>query len=259
MMGQNCVFRTLRLIAIKILVMAIILSPVVVLAAGAESDYLEASKMYNQGDFTGAATLFESIAAQHVVNGELYYNIGNAYFKKGDVGKSILWYERALKLMPGDPDLIFNHNFVSGLVVDKAEIKSNPLMDVLFFWKKKISARVITFLAVSLFILFIFSSTIRTIKPVRWLKYPERIILGFSLIFIISAFHDYYRGRFEKTAVVISDTVSVRSGLSQDTTELFLLHEGTKVNVDEELRGYVKIRFSDDKIGWVEMKDIEMI
>jgi tetratricopeptide (TPR) repeat protein len=247
------------LLAINIFMVAIFLSPVIVHAAGAENDYLEASRMYNQGDFEGAATLFESIAAHHVVSGDLYYNIGNAYFKKDDVGKSILWYERALKLIPGDPDLLFNHNFVSGLVVDKAEIKSNPLMDVLFFWKKKIATRTISFFAVSLFVLFILSSAIRSIKPVRWLKYPERIILGFSLIFIISAFNDYYRDRFEKTAVVISDTVPVRSGLSQDTTELFRLHEGTKVNVDEELRGYVKIRFSVDKIGWVEKKDIEMI
>lgn len=258
-MGQNCVARSLCLLAINIFMAAIFLNPVIVHAAGTESDYLEASRMYNQGDFEGAATLFESIAAQQVVNGELYYNIGNAYFKKGDVGKSILWYERALKLIPGDPDLLFNHNFVSGLVVDKAEIKSNPLMDVLFFWKKKIAARTITFLAVSLFVLFILSSAVRSIKPVRWLKYPERIILGFSLIFIISTFHDYYRDRFEKSAVVISDTVSVRSGLSQDTTELFRLHEGTKVSVDEELRGYAKIRFSVDKIGWVEKKDLEMI
>lgn len=259
MMEQHCVFRTLRLLAITFFMAAIYLSPVTAHAVGAESDYLEASKMYNQGDFAGAATLFESIAAHHVVNGDLYYNIGNAYFKKGDVGKSILWYERAMKLMPGDPDLLFNHNFVSGLLVDKAETKSNPLMDVLFFWKKKIATRTSAFMAVSLFVLFILSSTIRTLKPVRWLKYPERIILGFALIFIISAFHDYYRDRFEKKAVVISDTVSVRSGLSQDATELFLLHEGTKVSVDEELRGYAKIKFSDDKIGWVEKKDIEII
>jgi tetratricopeptide (TPR) repeat protein len=100
-------FRTLRLLAIAFFMAAIYFSPVIAHAAGAESDYLEASKLYNKGDFAGAASLFESIAAQHVVNGDLYYNIGNAYFKKGDVGKSILWYERAMKLMPGDPDLLF--------------------------------------------------------------------------------------------------------------------------------------------------------
>lgn len=258
-MGQKHEIMTLARVAMFLFALTILISPVTVHAAGAESDYLEAIKMYNQGDFANAAPLFESIAAKHVVNGDLYYNIGNAYFKKGDVGKSILWYERALKLIPGDPDLIFNHNFVSGLVVDKAETKSNPLMDVLFFWKKKISTRTSAFMAVSLFVLFILSSTIRTLKPVRWLKYPERVIFGISLIFIISTFHDYYKDRFEKKAVVISDTVSVRSGLSQDATELFLLHEGTRVNVDEELRGYAKIKFSDDKIGWVEKKDLEMI
>lgn len=258
MMGQISKIRTLPVVVLMLFAVTIFMT-VTVHASGSESDYLEASKMYNKGDFAAAATLFDSIAAKHVVNGDLYYNIGNAYFKKGDVGRSILWYERALKLIPGDPDLIFNHNFVSGLVVDKAEIKSNPLLDVFFFWKKKISTRSVAFLAVSLFALFILSSIVRTIKPVRWLKYPERVIFGFSLIFIFSAFHDYYKVRFEKEAVVVSETVSVRSGLSQDTTELFRLHGGTKVNIDEELRGYAKIRFSEDKIGWVEKKDIEMI
>ena len=224
-----------------------------------EKEYLEAVQHYNNGDYRNAAALFENIAGEKVVNGKLYYNAGNAFYKSGNIGRSILWYERALKLIPGDPDLIFNYNFVNGLVMDKAEDKTNPLINVMFFWKKKLAHRTLTFLAVSFFLLFVILYLIRIIKPVNVLKYPERVFLGLALVFILSSYHDYYEKQFNGKAVVLSDSVSVRSGLSDDSTELFRLHEGTKVSVDERLRGYVKIRFSDDKIGWVKINDIEII
>jgi uncharacterized protein YgiM (DUF1202 family) len=97
------------------------------------------------------------------------------------------------------------------------------------------------------------------IKPVKGLKFASGMFLVLSLVFIMTAYYDYYDNHFNKKAIVLTETISVRSGLTDDSTELFVLHEGTKVGVDDELRGYVKIHFSDDKIGWVKKKDIEII
>jgi tetratricopeptide (TPR) repeat protein len=246
-------------IMIGIVAVVLFLMPLAVAASEVESLYLEGARLYNQGNYEKAAGIFESIARRHVVNGDLYYNLGNAFYKKGDLGRSMLWYERALKIMPGDPDLIFNHHLVNGMLVDRAEIGSNPVLDVFLFWKHRMSARTVTFTAMALFWLFTAVSLIRTFRPVHWLRYPERILLGFSLLFIVSACYDYCKEKWVKEAVVISDNMSVRSGFSEDATELFRLHTGTKVQVDEALRDYVKIRFSDSKIGWVEKKNIEII
>lgn len=246
-------------VMIGFLAAVLFLTPLAAAASENESLYLEASRMYNQGNYEKAAGIFESITQRHVVNGDLYYNLGNAFYKKGDLGRSMLWYERALKIMPSDPDLLFNHHLVNGLLVDRAETGSNPVVDVLLFWKHRMSARTVSFSAIALFWLFTMVSLFRTFKPVHWLRYPERVLFGFALLFIVSACYDYYRERWVRDAVVISDTISVRSGFSEDATELFRLHTGTKVRVDEELRGYVKIRFSDSKIGWVEKKNIEII
>jgi tetratricopeptide (TPR) repeat protein len=226
---------------------------------GYEKEYLEGVSLYNSEDYSKAAELFENIAGNHVVNGELFYNLGNAYFKKGDLGKSVLWYERAIKLIPGDPDLVFNHHYVTGLVTDKAEVKTNPILNVLMFWKRGMSERAVSFTAVGLFMVFTVIAAIRSFKPKRFLKYPERITLAFALLFIMSSAHDYYTNRFDGEAVVIADTISVRSGLSEDSTELFRLHAGTKVHIDDVLREYAKIRFSDEKIGWALKSEIEAI
>ena len=228
-------------------------------STGPEALYLEGINAYHEGHYDRAAALFLNVAETPLENGDLYYNLGNAFYKKGDLGRSVLWYERALKLMPSDPDLQFNHQFVTGLVVDTAENRSTPLADVFLFWKHRMSRQATAWAAVSSFVIFTLIFLIRNVKSSRGLKYGERTVLAFSVIFILAACYDFYTDRFDRQAVVISEEISVRSGLSDDATELFRLHHGTKVDVHEELRGYVKIRFADDKIGWIEKKNIEII
>ena len=74
-------------------------------------DFLDGIKQYDAREYGKAAALFEKLAASGIHNGKLYYNLANAYLKQGKLGKAILWYERAQRLIPGDPDLAFNMNF----------------------------------------------------------------------------------------------------------------------------------------------------
>lgn len=222
-------------------------------------DYLEAVKLYNEGHYDKAANLFETISGMGVVNGKLYYNAGNAWFKAGSVGRAMLWYERAMKLIPHDPDLMYNHDYVAGLLKDKVEDKGSPVLAVLFFWKEMLTARMIQWLALIFFLVFWILLVIRMFRSGRSMKVTHWIVLSLAVVFTSTAFYDFYDAHYNKQAIVLSDTVSVRSGLTDDSTELFVLHSGTRVAVDDERRGYMKIRFSGDKIGWVKMKDIEII
>lgn len=242
-----------------VIVVALLWSGLSARASEPARDYLEAVTHYNEGEFTQAAGLFERVADQGVVNGKLYYNIGNAYAKQGDVGHAMLWYERALKLIPHDPDLIYNHTYVSGLLKDKVEERTSPVYTVLFFWKDLLNPGTVRWLAIGFFGFFWILVLVAMVRSKRIMGLLNSVLLIFALIFSMTGYYDYYTDHFHKKAVVLTDTVSVRSGLSDESTELFVLHSGTRIGVDDERRGYIKIRFSGDKIGWVKKEDVEII
>ena len=101
--------------------------------------FLDGLNAYKKGNYEDAITQFNQVAAT-VKSGKLYYNLGNAYMKNGDLGDAILWYERALKRIPADPDLKFNLDYARGLVKDKMENEQTPIFRVLFFWNHLLNA-----------------------------------------------------------------------------------------------------------------------
>ncbi len=221
--------------------------------------YLDGIKNYNNGDYVKAVEAFEKIAGEEVNNGKLFYNLANAHFKSGNIGKSIVWYERAMWLMPNDPDLKFNYQYVKGFVKDKSEGKELSIVKVLFFWKDLLGQTTIKWLAVSLFYLFWVMIVFQILKNRKLVKIHTGLIFFIAAIFTITASYDYYAQSYIKNAVILPEQVSIRSGLTDDSTELFILHVGTKVLVEESRKGYVKIRFSGDKIGWLSKESVEII
>lgn len=222
-------------------------------------NYIEGIKQYHEADFEQSVKLFEQIAASNVKNGNLFYNLGNANFKAGNIGKSILWFERALKLMPNDPDLKFNFNYVKGFVKDKSEDKVSPVYKILFFWKQLLGQNTIKLFAIILSFIFWILILFQMLKGRKLIKLHTGISFTLAMIFILTASYDYYAERFIKKAIIMSAKVSVRSGLTDDSTELYILHIGTKVNIEENREDYFKIRFSEDKIGWLSKTKLEII
>ena len=237
----------------------IILFPVSVFATEMARKHIEAVKYYNDGDFLKSVALMESIASTGIVNGKLFYNLGNAYFKAGNTGKAILWYERALKLIPNDPDLKFNFSYAEGFVKDKTEDKTFTVYKILFFWKQLFGRTLIQWAGISLFFLLWLMIIFQMIKGRKLIKIHTGITFILSIILIFTSVYDFYADTYKRKAVILHEKVYVRSGLTSDSTELFILHIGTRVSVDDERKGYVKIRFSDDKIGWINKDGIEII
>ena len=121
--------------------MTLLLFGLVQITGASESarSFLDGIRDYKEDRFADAAAAFTTIADDGVRNGKLYYNIGNACFKNGDIGHALLWYERALKLLPHDPDLRFNYEYVQTLTRDEKADKDLPLVRILFFWKYLLS------------------------------------------------------------------------------------------------------------------------
>lgn len=221
--------------------------------------YLDGIKNYNNGEYDKAVEAFEKIAKEGTRNGKLFYNLGNAHFKSGNIGKAIVWYERALQLNPNDPDLKFNYQYVNGFVKDKLEDKEFSVVKVLFFWKDLLGQTTIKWLAVSLSFLFWVMIIFQIFKDRKLVKIHTGLIFSIAAIFILTASYDYYAQHHIKKAVILPEKVSIRSGLTDDSTELFILHVGTKVIVEENRTGHFKIRFSGDKMGWLSKESIEII
>lgn len=222
------------------------------------SVFVDGIKQYKAGKFMEAAVAFESLAAGPVKNPYLYYNTGNAYLKAGDPGRAVLWYERAKKIIPNDPDLGFNLDYAMSLVKDKKE-SSPDIPEILFFWDRLFPARIIRGTAIFFSFAFFTWSSVRVVRDKKIFSGMGMILCIVFALVTMMALVQYQQKASRINAVIVQDEVPVRSGMTDTATKLFSLHAGTKVSVEEEREGYLKIRFSKDRIGWVKTTDAIVI
>lgn len=238
--------------------------------------FLEGIKAYHDGDFEESAQKFSALVKNGISNPYLYYNIGNAYIKAGDTGRAILWYERAKKEIPFDPDLRFNLEYAMGFVTDRiegskflgessdagevGELENGiEIANILFFWKDSFPSNAVQYGAIGLSFIFFAYAGFRRLRK-RRIFTPAGVFLFSALVVAgCTSCYSYYHNYSNHFAVIISKETPVRSGNSKDATQLFLLHSGTKVQVEEAREDYLKIVFSRDKIGWVSRADAEVI
>ena len=224
-----------------------------------ETTLLKAMSDYNAGKFAAAADKFTHLAAQGIENGGLYYNTGNAYLKAGDTGRAILWYERARKLMPHDPDLRFNLAHARTFVQDKSEAPALDITAMIFFWKDYLPPWVMTWAAIALSACFVLYAGMRRGRGKRVFTLAGTFFLVVVILAGTTVCYDYYAPCRGRSAVILSPETAIRSGLSPQATTLFLLHAGTRVRVLEKRDNYLKIIFTRDKMGWVPEKEAGII
>ncbi|HSO19736.1 MAG TPA: tetratricopeptide repeat protein, partial [Desulfosarcina sp.] len=112
--------------------------------------FMDGTAAYRLGDWPAAIEAFERLAGKGIENGRLFYNLGNAYLKNDDLGHALLWYERALKHTPDDPDLNFNYDYALSLTKDERGDPTSPMLRILFFWKYQLSPSVVRWIALVL-------------------------------------------------------------------------------------------------------------
>lgn len=232
--------------------------------ASAESLLDSANNSYAKANFQVAAKLYENIIDAGYHSPELFFNLGNAYFKMGQIGKSILNYERAKKLSPLDEDIAFNLNLANQQTIDKIE----PLPKLfLQQWyeniknahsEKRWSMRSIVCFALFLFFLAVF---ITSIKPITRLLgfWLAAMCFCLSVISFIIAKDRYSDITSNNTVVILSSSAEIRNAPSETGTKLFILHEGAVVPAAETKGDWVKIKLSKEKVGWVKKSQIEFI
>lgn len=229
-----------------------------------ESAIKEAETAYTKEEYAKAIELYEEVLKNNGESPEIYYNLGNAYYKAGKIAPAILNYERALVLEPGDGDTRFNLQIAKQKTVDKIE----PLGE--FFLTRWFSAienmgsadawaklGIVCFiLFIGCLILFFFSKWLRLKKVGFYVGLLLLLIVIFANIF---AKHQKDELIQRAHAIVFSPTVTVKSSPDASGTDLFILHEGTKVSVKSTLGEWSEIELEDGNVGWMPSKDIEKI
>ncbi|QTA88795.1 tetratricopeptide repeat protein [Desulfonema magnum] len=221
--------------------------------------FLEGIQYYKADDFPRAISAFLKIAETGVRNSKLFYNLGNAYLKNGDLGNAMLWYERALKLTPDDPDLKFNYEHALSQIKDAREEKEISIFRILFFWKHIFSVKTVQGTAITLNVIFWLIVILQIILKKKILRTSVYLIFIFAIIFTATAFYNYYEAAYIRHGIILPSQVSVRSGLTDESTELFVLHAGTKVKIEKENKAFFRIYFSEGKIGWIRQSQAGVI
>jgi tetratricopeptide (TPR) repeat protein len=256
----------IKLINIKVFIttLVFIVSSLTVYSLENQLAVAKANTAYSDGRYQDAINAYKIVISQGYESPDLYYNIGNAYFKLNDIPHAILWYERAKRIDPGNEDVNFNLNVANSRISDKIE----PLPEL--FYRRWLSLLInqfstdawakagIGFLIVSIFlgVLYIASRVLILRKIGFWTGFSSFLL---SVIFLLFALGSYTSIKSDQSAIIVNPTVTIKSSPDEKSTDIFVLHEGSKVQLIDHIGNWFEIRIANGSVGWVLQSNFEKI
>ena len=228
----------------------------------AQTSFDKGNNLYQKGKYNEAIVAYESILKSGKQSAELYFNLGNCYYKLNQVAPAIFNFEKALLQNPTDTDIKNNLAFAQKTAID--EISETPkvgfskmIRDFTSNFHYDIWAWISIFIAILFLICFLgyYFSNKTALK--RLFFTSMILVLLFLLGSIFSAFYEKEIHDNERPAIVFADVISIKSEPKSTSEEAFVLHAGTKVFVMESLNNYKKIQLADLKQGWIEKNAIK--
>lgn len=233
-------------------------------AAFAQNAFEKANELYRKQKYAGAAQEYESILKGKKESAEVYFNLGNAYYKMGKIAPSIYNFEKALLLKPNDKDATINLGYARKMAID--DIKEVPKVGfskMLYNLTGTYHYNTWAWIAVgfafgflAMFIGYYFAGT-TTLKRIFFVAMFATLLV--IVISVLSAIFVKSVDANEHPAIVFAEVIAVKSEPSQNSEDAFVLHEGTKVNVLETVDNWKKIELADDSIGWIESSAIKEV
>ena len=224
----------------------------------------QGNKLYNQGKYAEAIDKYKAILETKHHSAALYFNLANAHYKLNNIAPSIYYYEKALQLAPNDPDIKNNLAFAKNMTIDAIDVVPDAgfskllknITGILSFdnWAKLAVASVIMF--VLLFLLYYF--TYSTFKK-RLAFVFSNLFLFLAIVSVVIAFHKYKVYQNDKEAIVFAQEATIKNEPNARSSEVFRLHEGTKVKILDTINHWKKIKLADGKTGWIKNEDIKQL
>lgn len=234
--------------------------------------FAQANEQYAAGRYAEAADNYETCLSQQTEDGtemtdesraEVLYNLGNARFKQGELAQAILAYERSLRLNPGNKDARYNLEFARSRIID--DIADNRTF---FFssWARSMRDSLTEdtwfLLSVGLFVIMLAALVVFALARVLWVRkaafHTAWIALLLSVVSGIDALSLHRRDTERAEAIITQGITNAKSSPDRSGTDLFTLHEGTKVEISETLGEWCNIRVGNNE-GWISLQHLERI
>lgn len=226
--------------------------------------FKKGNDLYQKTKYKEATAIYQKMVDDGYQSAALYFNLGNTYYKTGDIAPALLYYEKARKLSPGDEDIRVNIQLANSKTSDK--IEEVPEFFIRKWWHGFLlafSANMLAVLSVSLLlaasallILYRFTGSVG-IKKASFYLAIVLLVVGISAIFISGRQAYYFEAHHE--AIIFSSSVTVKSAPATSSKNVFVLHEGTKVNILGNNNNWVKIRLANGNEGWIGTGDAKEI
>ena len=226
------------------------------------SIFAQANAQYAESNYAEAAEQYQQILAESP-SADLYYNLGNAYFKQGELAQSILAYERALRLEPSHKDAAHNLLFAQSRIIDNIEdTQSFFLSNWLKAIRNTLGLQTWMILSIALFLFALVGFFVFAFNHIIWLRktafYSSLLALCISVISVINASSLHQRDVSQSEAIITQGIVNIKSSPDRSGTDLFTLHEGTKVEISETLGEWCCVHVGN-YTGWMPLTYLERI
>lgn len=252
---------TKHITAIAVLLLAISAN---LFAATNEELFNQANSLYKSGNYPQSIELYNQILDVGYESATLYYNLGNAEFRNGSLGRAILNYERAYRLSPNDNDIVNNLEFARSKTTDNInEMPSfflsewaNSIVGLFSVNGWAVTCIILMLIVCGVWAFFFIAKTYSAKKTSFFAALTLTVVLSVAFISLCASNN---RANNHNEAIIMLPAVSVKTSPDNDAADKFLLHEGTKVEVEDAINEWTKIKLADGNTGWTETSNIETI
>lgn len=242
---------------IKILAAFCFIAFNIAFAADAKEMLAKGNQLYQASRFDEAIETYQNIIKNGWYSEELYFNLGNAYFRTSRMGMAILYYEKALKLDPNDEDIHYNLRMANARTIDK--IDTIPDIFIVRWWKSLLNAFTVNGWTAFAYIVYLLLIGIIALYFLagravlqKWAVMSGALtvfVLAFSILMLALK---YNNDNSLRNAIVTEPAAYAKLSPDSKSGDAFVIHEGLKVNLEDKVSGWVKIKLADGKVGWIE-------
>ena len=245
------------------LMVALLLSPFAnsLSPLNAQTPFDEANAAYAEGRYDEAAALYQAVLDEQP-DAQVYYNLGNTRYKQGELAQAILCYERALRLRPNYADAKYNLQFAQSRITDNIPEQDFFLSDWARAVRNSLSEPTWMLLSINLFVLMLAMLLLFLLGRTVWVRktafHVAWLALLFSVISGINTASLHRRDTLRNEAIITQGVVNAKSAPDRSGTDLFSVHEGTKVTIRETIGEWANIRVGSNQ-GWIRLQCLERI
>ena len=242
--------RLLSLIALSLL--AITVSARAETGSTADSDFDAANTLYAQGKFTEAAAVYEKAIHSGSISSAIYFNLGNAFYKSGQIGHAVAAYRQAAQISPRDPDIRANLNFVRGQI-------QGPVLPTTHWqrWLDRLTLNEWTFIAsAALWILLLLLAAIQFRPALKSALRSLTLVSGVATVAAIFCLISVISDRSTPLAIVSVPEAMVRNGPFDEFQSVFTVNNGAELAVIDQKNDWLQVRADERKVGWIKRSEV---